>query len=538
MYRVLLVDDERYVLSSLKATVNWSEYDFVVIGEAKNGIQALEQIKELKPDLIFTDIRMPGYDGIELLKRARACNSNTEFIIISGYSHFEYAQTAIRYGVSDYILKPIDREVLNATLEKVRQRYMERQNQAESNRIHQEKQAVDKERLRDMLWLDIESGLISDEMDTINQKYYYHFQNGFYQTFLILADIKENIDLNEPYASNVLDLLYSKAIILLQKQVSPLCIEIGTFCKNGQITGVLNYLPERQQEIRDALVNFINALCIELDVFEHMQFHLSTSIAFDTIAALSECVNQAERAMGQRLFNADNVLLEEVSQNVEFNAEDLYKPFSIALRQSLDVQSKDQIADAVLKLQATTLSYGLNGYQILQVVKDAYRLFLLSSIFQSEYHLADKDALEISFNKKVLLCNSIERLFTYLCESCQKNLEEACIWLNKEKIRPISQAKQYIRDHYAKSLSLEDVSSEVGFSSSYFSTLFKKETGKTFLEYLMDIRIEQSKILLRESRMTVEMVCKSVGFNDYKRFSKTFKKITCVSPKEYRKLYS
>ena len=82
------------------------------------------------------------------------------------------------------------------------------------------------------------------------------------------------------------------------------------------------------------------------------------------------------------------------------------------------------------------------------------------------------------------------------------------------------------------------MSSAAGFSSSYFSTLFRKETGKNFLEYLMDVRIEEAKTLLRESRMTIEAVAKAVGVNDYKRFSKTFKKTTGSSPKEYRNLYS
>lgn len=538
MIRVVVADDEYKVCQLICQLINWDHLDMELIGTASNGIEALHMIETEKPDLVLTDIRMPGYDGIELLKRVHEFNSGMEFIIISGYSHFEYAQTAIRYGVSDYILKPIDSEVLNATLQKVRQRYLERQNQAEASRIQQERQAIDKARLRDMMLIDIESGLIFDGIDTINKKYYYNFQNGLFQTFLILVDIKGNIDLNETYASNVLNLLYSKAVIFLEKQVLPFCMETGMFLKNGKIIGILNYLPERKHEIRDALINFINSFCIELAVFEHMKFHLSTSRTFDTIAALPECVDQAERAMGQRLFNTDSVFLEEVPQNTEFNADDLFKHFSFALRQSLDILSKDQIADAVLLLRKATLSYTLNGRQILQVVKDAYRLFLLSSIFQNVYHFPDRDELETSFNKKVMLCNNIERLFSYLCESCQKNLEEASIWLDKEKIRPITQAKQYIRDHYAEPISMEEVSSQVGFSPSYFSTLFKKETEKTFHEYLTDTRIDQAKILLRESRVTVETICKSVGFNDYKRFSKTFKKATYVSPKEYRKLYS
>ena len=108
------------------------------------------------PDLVLTDIRMPGYDGMELLKRARIQNPDMEFIIISGYSHFEYAQTAIRYGVSDYILKPVNEEALNATLQKVRQRYMEHQALTEKNLEQKKQQVLDQARVRETLWMDLE----------------------------------------------------------------------------------------------------------------------------------------------------------------------------------------------------------------------------------------------------------------------------------------------------------------------------------------------------------------------------------------------
>ena len=93
---------------------------------------------------------------MELLKRARIQNPDMEFIIISGYSHFEYAQTAIRYGVSDYILKPVNEEALNATLQKVRQRYMEHQALTEKNLEQKKQQVLDQARVRETLWMDLE----------------------------------------------------------------------------------------------------------------------------------------------------------------------------------------------------------------------------------------------------------------------------------------------------------------------------------------------------------------------------------------------
>lgn len=538
MIRVIVADDESKVCRLICQLINWQELDMTLLGIASNGIETLEMIENERPDLVITDVCMPGCDGLELIKKARSYNPDIKFIIISGHSQFEYAQTAIRYGASDYILKPVNRDVLNNTLLKVRKRYLEQQSQAENTRILQERQAGDKASLRSLLWMDLKSGAAIGDLDAINQKYYNNFQKGCFQTFLITADTLDNSSLNELYTGNILDQLYSKVDFMLQKQIMPLCMEFDTFCQNGQIIGVMNYQPEHRKEIHDSLRNFIRAFYSGNCAFDHMRFHLSISEVCGKITELLECFDQAERVIGQRLLISDNIFLENIPLSSEFDKDALYKPFNIAMRKGLDLKSTDEIADAVAKLKSTVLSNSLNGYQILSVVKEAYHLFLLSSIFQNEYHFADNEELIPSFNRKAVLCGSTENLFRLLNDSCLKDLDNANLWIDKEKIRPINKAKKYIMENFSEDISLEDVSLQAGFSSSYFSTLFRKETGETFMEYLMDIRIEQAKKLLRETHIKIETVCESVGYTDYKRFPKRFKKSTGISPKEYRNLYS
>ena len=538
MIRAIVADDEYKVCQLICQLINWEELGMRLVGTASNGIEALQMIEAEKPDLVLTDIRMPGYDGMELLKRAREINPKMEFIIISGYSEFEYAQTAIRYGVSDYILKPVNKETLNATLQKVRQRYLEHQTQAEENLEQQKQQATDKARLRETLWMDLEFGQAPEMLEELNEKYRYHFEEGLFQAFLIQADIKENKDLNVQYADNVMGLLYEKLVGLFVKHLKPLCIDAEIFYRNGKASGILNYRQERVQNIQSALEDLIGSLCMEMQAFEHMRFHLAAGNAEEGTEELTYRIQEAERAMGQRLLIRNNMFLNKVPEDVVFNSDDLYQPFSIAMRQSFDLQSMEHIDKAVSDLHTAAIRRGLNGSQMMDLVKDAYRLFLLSSIFQSEYHFADKNELEAAFNREMVFCSSRDNLFNYLDFACKRDMEAACSWMEAEKQRPINQAKQYIHEHYAEALSLEEVSSEAGFSSSYFSTLFRKETGKNFLEYLMEVRIEEAKILLRESKMTIEAVGRQVGIHDYKRFAKTFKKITGISPKEYRNLYS
>ena len=230
--------------------IHWEELEMKLVGTASNGIGALQMIEAEHPDLVMTDIRMPGYDGMELLKRARIQNPDMEFIIISGYSHFEYAQTAIRYGLSDYILKPVNEEALNATLQKVRQRYMEHQALTEKNLEQKKQQVLDQARVRETLWMDLEYARIPRNMEALNEKYWYHFQEEKFRTFLIQADVKNNENLSENYADNVMELVNSKVPGLFEKLKSAL---------------------------KAGLENMISTLCMELHAFEYMRFHLAVS---------------------------------------------------------------------------------------------------------------------------------------------------------------------------------------------------------------------------------------------------------------------
>jgi len=120
MYKVLIVDDEEFIIKSLIKGTNWSSYDFEVVSSAKDGVEAFEKICEIKPHVVFTDIRMPGMSGLELIKNVQAIHKDILFVVISGYAEFAYAQKALDYGAIGYCLKPFDDEEINTILKKAR----------------------------------------------------------------------------------------------------------------------------------------------------------------------------------------------------------------------------------------------------------------------------------------------------------------------------------------------------------------------------------------------------------------------------------
>lgn len=119
MYKIFLADDEIWVIMGLKKLIEKTGAPFRVVGEANNGIVALEEIEEKKPDVLITDIRMPGMDGLQLMQMIQEKNLETRVVLVSGYAEFNYAQQAMRMGAVDYLLKPVETEALAEVMERL-----------------------------------------------------------------------------------------------------------------------------------------------------------------------------------------------------------------------------------------------------------------------------------------------------------------------------------------------------------------------------------------------------------------------------------
>ena len=186
------------------------------------------------------------------------------------------------------------------------------------------------------------------------------------------------------------------------------------------------------------------------------------------------------------------------------------------------------------KVISLLLAAVMSGHRIIHIVKTSYHLFLLSGLFQDELHFLPAGERETCFNDQTDLCGRAGDLFRLLEVSCLLDLREAGKWIKREKVRPINEAKRYITQHYAEPLNLDGICSQVGLSPNYFSTLFRKETGKTFLEFLLEIRINAAKELLRETRQTTDAVCESVGIHDLCNAGKILR-FPLPHPQEFRR---
>ena len=533
MMRVVIADDEEKVCLLIQKLVDWTAMDMEIVGVAHNGLEALELIETRRPDLMITDIRMPGCDGIELIRRARQLDPALEFIIVSGYRHFEYAQSALKYGAGDYLLKPIKKDELTATLEKMHGRWLRRTEQLSREEQMRLRLQSDLDRLRSGMFGDLLSGVrLPDGLEAFNRAYRYHMEPGNFQIFGVKVDCDEAI-----FSAGGFDVVEEKVAQIFRAALEGRCTEFERCFQGSRAWGVLNYRPDDAPAVRRSLRAALDELLVQRS-FVAGEFTLGIGGAQPSPAGLAASLDEARAALDQRLVEGTGRLLTAPEGGGCPAAAALAAEFGRSMQTALELLNPMMALEAIEAMRAGLENAGgYTGGELLRLTAEACGTwYLLARNLQ--YDVPGGDTLRERFARRADLCASADDVWCCL----RGMLSEAMQVLSEQKrqadTRPIRTAKQYIQEHYADPLTLEWVINIVGFSGSYFSSLFKKETGQNFLEYLSEVRMNRAKELLRETNLSVAEVCVRVGYSDLKYFTKSFKKATGLKPGEFRKLYS
>ena len=537
MLKILVADDEEKVCQLIIRLVDWEALEMEVVGTASNGFDALEKIRDVSPDVVITDIRMPGLDGMELIRQARLLNGELAFVIISGYRHFEYARTAIKYGVSDYLLKPIKKEELTATLSRIKELYLERTQQLTFEERVRLVLKNDAGRLRTNYFSNIlypkRGGTEPLSLEEINREYHYSFCSGVFQIFCIKFDRLPSRDRKS------LEFLVDKANGIAQKRLEGVCCDFELYAESSYVFLLLNYLPGNQKTVRHE----IKALLDELSVFESIMAGMRVTIGVgepaESVSDLRCSLRTARWRVEQRLICGNGLVIDsELKAPSGFTDSEQFEGFNRDMEKAVESLDSDEVGRHLQKLEKELLGWpGITGHELLQMCKEVCNVYLLS-MKRLKIAVENEDSFVEQFAAGADECESAEVLFRFLNREIGGSFTKAAGRKKQEDNRPIRTAKKYINEHYMNPITLEDVSAMAGFNPTYFSSLFKKETGTPFLEYLSGVRMDMAKRLLKETGQPVAAICEAVGYSDVKYFVKAFVKYTGLKPNEYRKLYS
>lgn len=531
MIDVILIDDEIWICKLIRSIIDFASLGFNIVAEANDGITALELIKKFRPKLVITDIRMPGMDGLNLVKAARDLPFRTEFIIVSGYSDFEYARSALKYSAFGYLLKPLDRDSLSDLLLSVKEKI--EKDSVYDCRIESSRIILQKESIRNLM---MKSG--EPEKITTNQSLYQenglNFREGLFQVVIFQLDL-------EPGEQIIGFLKAALPLInkIVDEKLENFCIESSTldFHKMKAVVAVLNYDKSKKSEVDPLLNSILDIYLRNIRFSKFCKMTIGAGCPVDDINRIDTSYTSALNGIKARINDGKQTVIHytdnEIDKKSIISIEDEKKMKRVV--ELFDNPEFDQIVNEIFAKDTK-----LNLQKPLLLFQAAYDIAdLITNTFRRK-DICNHDGIDRNeIYENINSCSTVLEITGYLKSLFQKysDIFESEKTLNSGG-KIINILKKNISDNYMKDITLTDAAKLVCLNPNYLSELFKKETGENFSEYLTDYRICIAKGLLKEVQYRLIDVAVSVGYSDPKYFSRVFKKRVGINPTEYKKMYS
>lgn len=523
MLTVLVVDKQQDDRDWILHLVDWDKLDAQVVGTCVNGVEALEAILRLRPDVILTEVCMEGTDGLDLIRHAKEHGMACDFVIVSRFHRFEYAQAAMRMGVEEYLTKPLEAGELMRVLEK-----MHRRKQARASTDMNEQFFSTRQSLRNS-FMESFTGLVPPKgfsMESLNKKYHFRFREGVFQSAILMVDglPKEEDGVFLPaLAEN------------LRARFDPVCFEAIPFVQaNQRLTMTLNYDPEHGAEER--LPELMDILR------EHLHKRGCSGVSFcigvgkpeQDVRRLRSTLDTAERAVRCGILRGRNQMF--WYDKLKFDAiktEDVLTPTLVGeMRGSAAILDIETFAYSVRNAFAPVSPYS-DPAVVIDICHAAIDAVMDACVQAGYGEVSEEEHLNIlhRLGDATTLTETQADLLEWAGQQLERCIQE------RRSSRPVRAAKEYIARHYMKTLTLEEISKHVHLNASYLSIVFKKETGQNFSDYLTSYRIEMAKNMLRQGDLSIAAISEAVGYADSKYFSRIFTKLVGIKPSAYRTLH-
>ena len=528
LIKVFICEDESIVREGLRDMIPWEKYGYEFVGDAPDGEMALPMIRQLKPDVLITDITMPFMDGLALSKTVSSEIPNIKIIVISGYSDFEYARKAIELGVEQYLLKPITKADMIKALEGTRKKIMDENEQKDY--LKQYEQEFKKfERMSHRAFFEklVEGSLsVSEIYEQANQLHLDIAANGYNIVIFSIRDLNQSTYTDE--AAKVTESLLNHFIqypdyILFRCNLLAYAILI-----KGD--------SDKIQRLQDKCVDIIREHCEQSS--STLDWHVAVGAPTNRLSGLPSCYSDANSAFAYRylfprrhVFTSDQLKEEQyVPSDNEINKIDAGKFDPMIIRYFVQTGTLSEV-EAFTNEYIASLDGGEKSI--------LFRCYLLVSI-RVNVELALKEA-NVSSEEiaKTLpsfdMNDTAEDVKIYLNDVLTTAIKMRDAEVQKRGNDIIDNALKYINAHYSdEDISLDSVAEAINISANYLSALFSHNVGQSFIEYITKKRMAKAKQLLRNTSKRSGEIAGEIGYKDPRYFSFVFKKNQGCTPSQYR----
>lgn len=521
MYTVLIADDEAELRQAIIENVDWNRAGFEVVGGAENGVEALELVEELKPDLVLTDIRMPLMTGLELAAKIREVRPATNIVILSGYDDFQYARAAIQYNIISYLLKPISADEMFSELLKIKEKMDAKIEEIRQYGLRGTENIANRLKITEFLLpLLLGTNESSPNDRLLNRR----------------AAELGMIDKSKPCSFAV--------------AVSKYRLPDGTVCTDETHIGFSDAIMKKYIKAESFLVNGAVVTLAVIDGNDYMeQLRLpltelvqrsekilnqecTIGISRD-VSALSQCGGAYFDAVTAHRYTTDGagsirfIADQERGEKREF---DSIEKSLFTLEQLLKVGTKDDLTAFLSDFYSEKSRKGTD-YMVIEILATVYRAVSAVSEKEAVSELLNSN----SIYSKISFYDYEENIKSDLSNLCINAREIISRYQKHETEILCDKVLQIIEEDYSsETLSLTDVSTRLSISPNYLSALIKKTKKKNFVTLVTDKRMAVAKDLLICSKMKILEIAERCGYSDQHYFSYCFKKYYGVSPNKMR----
>lgn len=534
--KVFLVEDEMVIRRGIKNSIDWEKEGYIFCGEASDGELAYPMIIKEKPDILITDIRMPFMDGLELCKLVKKELPNIKILILSGYDEFDYAKEAIRLGVTEYLLKPISSgkllEALNGVSESIRREKEDK----DLVRKYMEEMRENTEHEKQKFFEQMIAGNLSmaDALET-GKKYEMNLSAGMYNLLLFRFTLgEENRKSRE---------LLGEAEYAIEKLTERL--EYVFEFQRGVEGWAFLLMADNEEQMSERVKELSKDLEEIMKNYSTIAYFGGIGQPVARLRELEESFREAERALAARFTMELNRIISvediRMAQNVdtlddiEITSFGEIEKTRTMLEKFLNNGAEDEIDEFVDVYINELPEENLKSVLMRQyIIMDAY-IVMMSFCEKIEGIEGEMQAQSEELKNSMKTSQTLEEIKNYIRMLLKKIIGVRDTISGRRYSDIIEIAKDQIRKTYmSDEISLNTIAAEVGMSPSYFSSIFSKEMGKTFVEYLTEIRMDRAKELLMCSSMKTSEIGYEVGYKDPHYFSYIFKKTQNCTPKEFR----
>jgi len=521
--KVLIVDDEKHVREGIKLLGAWELNGINELYEAENGEQAIRLIQELKPEIIFSDMKMPKKDGTQLLEWINLNHPASKTIVVTGYDDYHFMRKALHFGTLDYLLKPVDPEVLNHTLEKAVNEWRteevdRRKKNTENQLINVMKPAYRDRKLTQLL-----------NNDTIKEGDYQQF--GFHSSYQYKVVLARMLGKTLKLFQNDQDLAYFTVLNVINEILA-----------ENECGIAFRYLSNKGEMVLVFWNKFEEIEAILYRIYLDLKAAMNISCpmaAGSLVESRYDLIDSYRHA--KEIYLSGNILEESAcristqASHVNHELKSLIT-YSSAIEMAMQVGKIGAFAELIQQIENDlTKNHYLSLKQLLHFEND-YQV--ISNLWREQYHLPVNvpDDLE----KSVFLYFDENGVFN-LNEYKERKKREISLFLRKIKRNTLKKSTnviydiaKYLQENFDRDIKLQEISNHFYISREYISRKFKQEFNVNISDYLVNIRMDKAKFFLKNSQLKIYEIANMVGYQDDKYFRKVFKKVVGITPNEYR----